>query len=172
MPVEGPAEEKSTRSRRHSGEAMSDLFAQCSADPHRAGNSGTVVGAGGWDASHVRCAVWWLTSSDFRPMPRSGCNKCARPVEWLCRSSSLPRGVSNEVEFPSRRGPAESSAVWASSETESACAPRGFGVESSGEAEFAPRLVRPRKGRTVVLGRGLSVFVGFLDLERILDIQV
>ena len=94
-------------------------------------------------------------------------------VEWLAINVLVPLGgwdkapvcrgaVSNEAEFPSRRGPAESSSVWASSETEIACAPRGFGVESSGEAEFAPRLVRPRKGRTVVLGRGPSTRLGFL----------
>ena len=64
MPVDGPAGEKSTRSRRHSGGAVSDMSAQYYADPHRAGNSGTLIGAGGRDAGHVRCAVWWLTPAD------------------------------------------------------------------------------------------------------------
>jgi len=54
------------------------------------------------------------------------------------------------------------SAQGASSEVEIAHASRGLGVEPLSEAEFAPRLVRPRKGRTVVLGRGPSVRLGFL----------
>ena len=99
-------------------------------------------------------------------------NKCVRPIERLGRSSCLPRGVSNEAEFPPHRGPAEGSAEGASGELEIACASRGLGRESSSEAEFALRLVRPQKSRTVVLGRGPSVHLGFLHLERILGIQV
>ena len=87
-------------------------------------------------------------------------NKCIRPVERLGRSSRLPRGVSNEAEFSPRRGPAEGSAEVASGEAEIACASRGLGGEPSSEAEFPPRLVWPRRGRTVVLGRGLSVHLG------------
>ena len=42
-----------------------------------------------------------------------------------------------------------------------------LGRESSSEAELALRLVKPRKSRTVVLGRGPSVCLGLLHLERI-----
>ena len=56
----------------------------------------------------------------------------------------------------------EGSAEGASGEAEIACALRGLGVEPSSETEFAPRQVRPRKGRTVVLGRGPSTCLGFL----------
>jgi len=54
------------------------------------------------------------------------------------------------------------SAQGASGEAEIACASRGLGVEPSSETEFVLRLVRPRKGRTVVLGRGPSTRLGFL----------
>jgi len=58
----------------------------------------------------------------------------------------------------------EGSAEGASSEAEIACASRGLGRESSSEAESAPRLMRPQRGRTVVLGRGMSVYLGLFLL--------
>jgi hypothetical protein len=69
--------------------------------------------------------------------------------------------------FPPCRGSAEGSAEGASGEAEIACALRGLGVEPSSETGFAPRQVRPRKGRTVVLGYGPSVHLGLLHRERI-----
>ena len=51
----------------------------------------------------------------------------------------------------------EDSAKGVSSEAEIAFAPRGLGGEPSSEAEFAPRLARPQKGRTVALGHGPGV---------------
>ena len=46
----------------------------------------------------------------------------------------------------------EGSAKGVSSKAEIARASRGLGREPSSEAEFAPRLARPRKGRFLVLG--------------------
>ena len=46
MPAEGPAGEKGTKGRRHSGEVVSGKFTQGAAGLPRAGKSGTVVGAG------------------------------------------------------------------------------------------------------------------------------
>ena len=70
-----------------------------------------------------------------------------------------------------RRGPAEGSAEGASSEAETWRAAWGLGGETSSEAKVALQRVRPRKSRTVALGRGPSVHLGFLHLERILGIQ-
>jgi len=69
-------------------------------------------------------------------------------------------GVSNEAEFPPRRGLAEGSVEGASGKAEIACASRGLGGKPSSEAKFASRLVRPRKSHTVVLGCGPSVYFG------------
>ena len=84
-------------------------------------------------------------------------NKYTRPIERLSRNFSLPRGVSSEAEFPPCRGPAGGPAEGASSETEIACVSRGLGGEPSSEAEIVPRLARPRRDRTVVLGHGPGV---------------
>jgi len=69
------------------------------------------------------------------------------------------------VEFPPCRDPTKGSAVGASSEAEIACASRGLGGEPSSEAESALRLVRPRRGRTMVLGHGMSVYLGLFLLK-------
>jgi hypothetical protein len=63
MPVEGPAGEKSTRGRQRSGEAVSGKSTQGAVGLRCAGNSGTVVSAGGRDAGHVRYVAWWPTSA-------------------------------------------------------------------------------------------------------------
>ena len=81
------------------------------------------------------------------------------------RGSSLRRVVSSEAEFLPRRDPTEGSAEGASSEAEIACASRGLGGEPSSEAESALRLVRPQRGRTVVLCRGMGVYLGPFLLE-------
>ena len=67
--------------------------------------------------------------------------------------------------FPPRRGPAGGSTEGASNETEIACAPRGLGRGPSSESEIVPQPARPRRGRTMVLGRGPSVRLGFLHLK-------
>ena len=58
MPAEGYAEEKVQG-------VGGTVAGRCVTSPHsaplHAENSGTVTGAGGWDAGHVRCAAWWLT---------------------------------------------------------------------------------------------------------------
>jgi len=59
----------------------------------------------------------------------------------------------------------EGSADGASSEAEIACASRGLGGEPSSEAELAPRLMRPQRGRTMVLGREMNVYLGLFLLE-------
>jgi hypothetical protein len=82
---EGLAEERSTRSWWYSSGAVSDMSAQCSADPHRIGNSGTVIGAGGRDASHVRCAAWWPTLADVVRLP-------LHATEWVAISVPVPSG--------------------------------------------------------------------------------
>ena len=87
------------------------------------------------------------------------------PSSGWAAAPDPPRRVSNEAESPPCRGPAEGSVEGASGEAEIVIALRGLGGEPSSEAEFAPRLVRPRKGRTVVLGRGPSVHLGRLLLE-------
>ena len=52
----------------------STVARRCQTCPHRVtlihatpGISGTVSGAGGRDADHIRCAAWWLTLSDSLP---------------------------------------------------------------------------------------------------------
>ena len=46
-------------------------------------------------------------------------------------------------------------------------AARGLGGETSGEAEIALRLVRPRMSHALVLGRGPRAYLGLWNLERI-----
>ena len=58
-------------------------------------------------------------------------------------------GASSEVEFSPRRGPAEGSAEGVLSEAKIAPATRGLGREHSSEVEFALRLMRSRKSRSV-----------------------
>jgi len=101
----------------------------------------------------------------------------------LGRCNSPLKGVSSEAEFALHRGPAEGLAKGFSSEAEIAFAARGLGGAPSSEAEiafavrglggapsseaeFALRMVRPRTGRTVVLGRGPSTYLGLSYLKR------
>ena len=70
---------------------------------------------------------------------------------------SAEGGLERGRDFPPCHGPAGGSAEGASNETEIACASRGLDRAPSSEAEIAPRLARPRRGRTVVPGRGPSV---------------
>ena len=102
MSVEGPAREKSTRGRCHSG-------GRCQASPHRAPQSCTVPGiAAQWRAqvegTPVTSAVWHdgrhqLTPPDTAcppPMPWSGWRVNApHPIGRLGHRSSPPRAVSN-----------------------------------------------------------------------------
>ena len=99
-------------------------------------------------------------------------------VEWLAINVQVPSGgwdkapvcrggVSNEVEFSPRRGPSKGSAEGASGEAEMWRAARSLDRETSSEAKVALWPVRPRKSRIVVSGRGASVYLGFLHLERI-----
>jgi len=58
MPAEGSVEEEVPRV---GGTVAGRCQTSPHSAPHYARNSGAVTGAGGWDASHVRCAAWWLT---------------------------------------------------------------------------------------------------------------
>ena len=80
-----------------------------------------------------------------------------RPLGGLGRGGLGRGGVRLRSEGdPSPLGEAE---MWR--------AARGLGGETSSEAKVALRPVRPRKSRIVVSGRGPSVYLGFLHLERI-----
>ena len=79
----------------------------------------------------------------------------------------MPRVASDEAVICPMPRTCGGSAEGASNETEIACASRGLGRAPSSEAEIAPRLARPRRGRTVVPGRGPSVHLGFPYLKRL-----
>ena len=75
----------------------------------------------------------------------------------LSAEGSLERGGVSPRAEALRGGLAEG----ASNEAETTCASRGLGREPSSGAEIVPRLARPRRDRTVVLGRGPGVHLGF-----------
>ena len=97
----------------------------------------------------------------------------SRRVVGIQPQSAEGGGVSNEAEFPPRglergrvrlRSEGDPSPL---GEAEMWRAARSLDRETSSEAKVALWPVRPRKSRIVVSGRGASVYLGFLHLERI-----